>query len=184
MRAIRILILAVCALAAIPVAAQTNESRGTAGAIVGGGRTWDDESNIGGGVVAGGRVDWRVFGSTSLEVSADVLGHDRSGGFFEAEGTSVLVGASLLHRFGDAAAQPYVLGGLDIIRHDGSTTFEGVRTERRSTDYGYHFGGGLAARIGERFEAGPEARFYMIQPEDGSAPAFAYWIGGRIAVRF
>ena len=183
MRTIGILALAVSSLGA-PAVAQTLEPSGTAGVVLGGGRTWDDESQIGGGIVAGGRVDWRLFGSTSLEASADVLTHDRSGGFFEAEGQTLLLGASLLHRFGTAAARPYVLGGFDIVRHDGSTTFEGVRTDRRSTDYGYHFGGGIGVRIGERLEAGPEARFYMIQPEDGSAPAFAYWVGGRLAIRF
>jgi hypothetical protein len=183
MRRIGLLVLALVA-SGTAVNAQPVEPRGTAGVVLGGGRTWDDESNIGGGAVAGGRAAWRVFGTTSLEVSADVLGHDRSGGFFEAEGRSVILGVSLLHRFGDAAAQPYLLGGVDVLRHTGSTTFDGLRTERRSTDPGYHFGGGLAVRIGERFEAGPEARLYMIQPEDGSAPAFAYWIGGRLAVRF
>lgn len=183
MRTLAIASLAFVALAA-PAGAQTMESRGSAGAVLGGGRTWDDESNIGAGAVAGGRVDWRIFGQTSVEISADVLAHDRSGGFFEAEGRTVLLGASLVHRFGSASAQPYVLGGFDLVRHDGSTTFDGVRTERSSTDYGYHAGGGLAVRIGRRVEAGPEARLYMIQPEDGSAPAFAYWFGGRLAVRF
>lgn len=182
----RTFIVALLALLAVnaPAWAQAPDARGSIGGIAGGGRTWDDESNIGGGVAAGVRAAWRIFGTTDLEISADVLTHDRSGGFFEAEGHTLLLGASLLHRFGTSAAQPYVLGGYDLVRHDGSTTFDGVRTDRSSTDHGYHFGGGVAVRVGSRFEAGPEARFYMIQPDDGSAPAFAYWIGARFAARF
>lgn len=164
--------------------AQSVETRGTASAVGGGGRTWDDEGGLGTGPVLGGRVDWRVFGNTSLEASIDALSHDRSGGFFEAQGRTLFIGVSLVKRFGSAAAQPYVLGGYHVAKHSGSTTFDGMRTDRDSTGHGFHFGGGVAIRIGDRFELGPEARFYIIQPKDDSDPAMAYWIGGRLGVRF
>jgi hypothetical protein len=164
--------------------AQTLESRGTVAGIVGAGRTWDDEGGLGAGPVVGGRVDWRVFGQTSIEASIDSLSHDRSGGFFEAEGRTTFLGVSVVQRFGTGAVRPYLLGGLHRASHSGSTTFDDVRIERDSTDFGYHFGGGIAIELGERFELGPEARFYMIQPENDSDPAMAYWIGFRVGLRF
>jgi hypothetical protein len=164
--------------------AQSTEPRGTVAGIAGGGRTWDDESGLGAGAAVGGRVDWRIFRHTSLEGSVDSLSHDRSGGFFEAEGRTVFIGVSLVQRFGASSAQPYVLGGYHIAVHTGSTTFDDMRIERDSTGHGFHFGGGVAIRIGERFELGPEVRFYMIQPDSDSDPAMAYWIGGRFGSRF
>lgn len=164
--------------------AQSPESRGTVGGIVGVGRTWDDEGGLGTGRAFGGRIDWRIFGNTSLEASVDSLSHDRSGGFFEAEGRTTLLGASLVQRFGGSATQPYVLGGVHLASHSGSTTFDDMRTERDSSDVGYHFGGGIAFRAGQRLELGPEVRFFLIQPENDSDPAMAYWIGARIGIRF
>lgn len=182
----RILACLTLALIVLPAdgRAQSSESRGSVAAVFGAGRTWDDESSLGTGPVGGGRVDWRMFGETRIEASVDLMSHDRSGGFFEAEGRSTFIGASLVQRFGSARVQPYILGGLHLVQHTGSTTFGDMRAERDSTDYGYHFGGGFAIRIGERFEAGPEARFYMIQPENDVDPALAYWIGARVGIRF
>jgi hypothetical protein len=178
--------LAVFALTLIcpPAFAQTTEPRGSAAVVVGPGRTWDDEGSLGTGPVGGGRVEWRLFGNTRVEAAADFLGHERTGGFFEAEGLSTIVGASLVQRFGTAVVQPYVLGGYSIVRHSGSITFEGVRRERSSTGHGYQFGTGLAVRVGSRFEIGPEVRFYMIQPDDDLDPALAYWVGLRAGVTF
>jgi opacity protein-like surface antigen len=152
--------------------------------VIGGGGTWDDEGSIGTGIVAGGRVDWHLFGNTSVEAALDVLTHDRTGGAFEAEGTNTIVSLSLLHRFGRPAARPYVLEGVHIIRHSGRTRFDGIATNRRSTDPGFHVGAGIAMRVTDRVDIGPEGRIYFIQPTDGSAPAWVYWIGGRVGVGF
>lgn len=183
MRILASLLLVIISLPAV-AGAQSSESRGSVAAVFGAGRTWDDEGSLGTGPVGGGRVDWKLFGETRLEASVDLMSHDRSGGFFEAEGRSTFLGATLVQRFGSARVQPYVLGGLHLVHHTGSTRFGDMRIDRESTDYGYHFGGGFAVRLGERVEAGPEARFYMIQPENDADPALAYWIGGRVGIRF
>ena len=73
---------------------------GRAAGSFGGGQTWDDEGSIGNGPGAGGRVEWRLVGRTSVEGSFDVLRHDRSGGAFGAQGTSRILGVSLIQRFG------------------------------------------------------------------------------------
>lgn len=165
-------------------AAQGNEPRGTVAATAGGGRTWDDESSLGTGIVAGGRVEWALFKHASVEGSIEALRHERTGGSFESVGTSAILSASLLHRFGGGSVRPYVLEGLSLVRHSGTTTFEGIGTERRSTSRGFHVGAGLAVRVGRRFEIGPEARFYFLEASSGSDPSLAYWIGGRFGVRF
>jgi hypothetical protein len=172
-------------LAAQPIS--HTDSRGSIAGVFGGGRTWDDEGSLGAGPVVGGRVQWRLFGTTSVEASVDALSHDRRGGFFEAEGRTLFLGATLLHRFiGDESmrAQFYVLGGLHVAKHSGSTTFDVVRRGHASADPGYHFGGGVAIRVGERVELGPEARFYMMQAGNDSDPGMAYWVGGRLGVQF
>ena len=170
--------------AAAPAWAQPAAPRGSVAGLAGAGRTWDDEGSLGAGTVLGGRAEWRLFGNTGLEASLDTLSHDRRGGFFEAEGRTIFAGASLVPRFGRAAVQPYVLGGVHLASHSGSTRFDDLRVERDSTDFGYHFGGGVAIRFARRLEAGPEARFYMIQPESDSDPAMVYWVGVRFGVRF
>lgn len=164
--------------------AQSQESRGSAAAIAGAGKTWDDEGQIGSGLAAGGRVDWRLFGNTRAEVAFDFLQHDRSGGFFQANGHTLLTSASLVQRFGSGTAQPYVLGGLTLAHHSGTTTFDSISRSHTSTDMGYSFGGGLAVRVGQRFEIGPEARFYIINAGNDSDPAWANWVGVRVGARF
>jgi hypothetical protein len=177
------LVLAAVILSLSAGFAQAQDSRGSIAGIVGAGKTWDDESDIGSGLAVGGRVDWRLFGGTRAEFAFDTLDHDRSG-VFASNGRSSLVSGSLLQRFGAGAAQPYVLGGLTATHHSGTTSFEDLARSTSTLDVGFHFGGGLAVRAGERFEIGPEARFYIISASDDAAPAWAYWIGARLGVRF
>jgi hypothetical protein len=181
----RIFACAVLAMLAPAAGYAPARDTGTSIAVVGGGgRTWDDESSLGTGAVAGGRYEWRLPAGIILELSLDVLTHDRSGGFFESEGRTVFAGASAVKRFGRGDAQPYVLGGVHLAGHTGSTTFEGVRMPRDSLAPGFHGGGGIAVRLGRRFEVGPEARFYAIRAADDVDPAFAWWLGARFGVRF
>jgi hypothetical protein len=182
---VRALILVIASLltSAGAVSAQTTETRGSAGAIVGAGRTWDDEGQIGSGLAAGGRVDWRLFGNTRAEAAFEFLRHERTGNF-ESKGHTLLTSASLVQRFGGGPAQPYVLGGLTIAGHSGTNRFGDMATVHTSTDFGYHFGGGIAVRLGQRFEIGPEARFYIIQASTDPDPAWANWVGVRFGARF
>jgi opacity protein-like surface antigen len=156
----------------------------TAGVSIGAGKTWDDEGGIGNGASLGGRVDTVLFRNTRAEIAVDLLNHDRPGDFFRAHGHTVLVSGSLVQRFGGSRAQPYILGGVTLAHHSGTTTIDGVVTDRKSTDTGFHVGGGLSIRAASRFEFGPEVRFYVVQAGDDSAPAFAQSIGVRAAVRF
>jgi len=182
MRAAMIIFLSL--VAATPSAfAQSDPPRGRISGIIGTGKTWDDEGSLGTGVVAGGRVEWRLFGNTGIEGAFEGLTHDRSGGFFESEGASAMLSVSLLHRFGPDKYQTYILEGVDLIHHSGTTRFNNLAFDRESTDGGFHLGVGFAVRVGERVEIGPEGRFYVLRAENGSDPAWANWIGMRVGWR-
>ena len=154
----------------------------TAGGIVGFGRTWDDESQIGTGVLLGGRVEGRIAGGLWLEGSLDWLRHNRDEGAFQADGHTTLLGAALKYRFGSSAAHGYVLGGPVLAFHSATNTFGGVERDVSSTDAGISFGGGFAGRVANRFEIGPEARMTLLWAGDDSAPAAAIYGGVRIVV--
>jgi opacity protein-like surface antigen len=173
-------------LLAAPVFAQgKTDFSSTASGVVGLGKTWDDEGQIGSGPLVGARIDRRLFGNSFLEVSIDNLGHDRSDRF-EANGHTTLFAASLVQRFGSANAQPYVLGGVAIAHHTGTAGFPelGLINETSSTDPGFLFGGGIAFPIARRIEIGPEGRFLILKAATDSAPAFQYWVGARVGIRF
>jgi hypothetical protein len=173
--------------AALQLRAQSSAATpaGTLAGTIGGGRTWDDEGQIGGGALVGLRAGRRLFGRTFAEVAVDYLRHDRTGRF-SAEGYTVVLAGSLIQRFGRGNAQPYVLGSLTLARHRGTFGFpeDGLESSTTSTDGGFAFGGGVAVRVGRRFEVGPEARFLTMSSDDDASPAFAHWLGGRFAVRF
>ena len=154
----------------------------TAGGIVGFGRTWDDESQIGSGVLLGARLDGRIAGPLWLEGSLDWLRHNRDEGAFQAVGHTTLLGAAVKAKFGSPDMHGYVLGGPLLAFHSATNTFDGVARDVDSTDAGISVGGGLAGRLGGRFEVGPEARLTIIWAGDDSAPAYAIYGGLRIAV--
>lgn len=178
---------ALVAAVAAPAAAQSVRQGfdSTVSAVGGGGRTWDDEGQIGSGIVVGGRVDRRLFGNTFLEGGLELLGHTRTGRF-AADGHTTFISGTLVQRFGLGAAQPYVLGGYTVALHSGTAGFpeDGILHDTGGTSHGYLFGGGVAAAIGDRFEIGPEARFFVLGSKDDSLPAWATWVGVRFAMRF
>lgn len=150
-------------------------------AQVGGGRTWDDEGNLGNGVALGVRVDRRLGGHTRAEIGVDLLTHDRGSGFFQAQGRTVFVTAALVQRFSHGSVRPYVLGGLSLARHTGHVRLaDGPRQPRSSLDPAWVVGGGASVRLGRQFELGPEARLFVIRAGNGVDPALAFTLGLRV----
>ena len=157
----------------------------SAAAVVGGGTTWDDEGQIGNGVLVGGRVDRRLFGGTFVEFSIDRLHHGRTGRF-SADGNTTLFTGAIVQRFGRGRVQPYALGGLTLGLHRGTYGFlpDNKVSLAESSDTGFAYGGGMAVRAGRRFELGPEVRFFFLGSKTDSSPAVGYWVGARFGVRF
>jgi hypothetical protein len=179
-------VLFVSLLAATPAVAQEPQrSRLGAGGTFGFGETWDDEGSIGSGWLAGGYLDYRLFGKTDLEVGVDVLRHERTGSPFYAEGHTTFVSASLLRRFGSDRHNGYLLGGLTIGAHKGSAGFpaDGILNTHEGTDWGWIFGGGASFRIGDRLDIGPVIRITLMNVSNDSDPAMVIMTGVRVGFR-
>ena len=187
----RLILIALITLALPSLAvAQSDHPQGSLSAVAGGGQTWDDEGSLGGGFVFGARADYRLWGKTYGEIAVDVLTHDRDVGYFKADGRTTFLTASLIRRFGEGRAQPYILGGGLIAWHSATLTFgsgvpeQMVSSDESSTNGGFTFGTGVLVRAGDRVELGPELRLLGMFVGDDSDPATAYWVGIRVAYRF
>jgi hypothetical protein len=162
-----------------------SSSRWTWGGTAGMGRTWDDEGQIGSGVLAGGYAQWRWLSHSDLDLSVDFLKHDRSGGFFEAHGHTVFLSGAFVQRFGGPAANGYVLGGVTLAAHSGTAGFpaDNLVTDTSSTNPGYILGGGMSFRASRRIEVGPLVRITMLSADSDSDPAFTIMAGVRVGFR-
>jgi opacity protein-like surface antigen len=169
--------------AASSAAQDAPPARPTIAAVAGAGRTWEDEGSIGSGLLAGARVDRRIRGGTLAEVAFDYLRHDRRDRYVATGGT-LLITAAVVQRLGRRDARPYLLGGLALAHHSGTSGFPEIShttTHRSSTNLGFSGGGGLTFKAGRRLQVGPEARFITLSGGSGSSPVYLYWIGGRVA---
>ena len=170
-------------LFASSAAAQTLESRASFSAIGGAARTYDDESSLGRGWVIGGAYDHVLFGTTRLEISAELLTHNRDSGYFRSKGNTAVAGASLLHRFGRGHAQPYVFGGLTVGHHSATNTLATDSVPVSSTNPGTRFGFGVAVKAPNRVEIIPEVRMNTFFTNTGSDPWTLLSFGVRIGFR-
>ncbi len=170
-------------------AAQTNPSPSwTFGGTGGYGRTWDDEGQIGSGVLIGAHAGRRIFKRTDLELSVDYLRHKRSAGesgFFEAEGHITFLTGAVVQRFGGSEAQGYVLAGLTVGIHSGTAGFpiDNLVTDTDSSNSGLMVGAGLSFRAGSNYEVGPMVKVVVLRADREPDPARAIVGGIRIGFR-
>ena len=158
------------------------ESVWTVSGIGGLGQTWDDESDLGQGLLAGVRVERVLASGLIAEAGVDWLSHTRRGGFgFRAEGHTTFLTGALKYRWGRARANGYVLGGLTFAIHSGTNFFEDTITSVSSHDPGLMFGGGAVVGGGRHWAIGPEARMAMLSPHSESPPHFVIYGGVRVA---
>jgi hypothetical protein len=175
----------VCLTLAGSASAQTTRpaSRWSFGATVGAGQTWDDESSLGTGVLAGGFADWRLLRLTDLELSADYLGHNRGTWFFQAQGHMMIIGASLVQRFGGDTIKGYVLGGPVMTSHSATVEFDNRTSHRSGTHPGFMYGGGVTFRAAPRIEVGPLVRLVFVDVNDETSAKMNATFGFRIGFR-
>jgi hypothetical protein len=178
-----IIILATLFVAAGNTSAWAQESRTSTAAIVGVGKTFDDEGSLGSGWLVGGSIDRVVFGTTRGEVSLEILTHSRDVTYFASNGRTVIAGASLVHRFGRRAGQPYLFAGLTAGHHSGTNRFTDSTSTWTSTDLGLRFGVGVAIRVGDRLEVSPELRMNGFFIDRDADPAMLPSFGVRLGLR-
>jgi hypothetical protein len=152
----------------------------TLGISAGAGTTWDDESDIGSGALAGLRAARRIAGQTWLDGGVSWLRNERAG-VLQSSGRTIFAEATLLQRFGHGRVRPFVLGGVTLARYAGTTTFvpEQLVTRTRSRDLGVTAGSGFTVRAGRRYALGPEVRLTILRAGSDAAPAFSIWGGLR-----
>lgn len=155
----------------------------TFGFTGGGGKTWDDEGSIGRGWLAGGYLDRRITDSIGLELSGDLLRHERNTGpvSFQAEGYTTYLSAALTFRFGPSAANAFLLGGGTVGIHRGKAGLgDQPLRDADSTNPGFIFGGGVSFQAGDHVEIAPLIRMTLMQVDDDFDPFSSIVAGIRI----
>lgn len=181
---VAIMLIAFVGASEVSAQSMPERPRWTFGGTVGGGQTWDDEGSIGRGWLAGVYADRRISRNMDLELSADVLWHDRFTGpsSFQAEGHTTYVTAALIRRFGPPRSNVFLLGGGTMGIHRGTAGFadEPAQANTDGTHPGYIFGGGFSFRAAGTIEIAPTVRFTMLSIDDDSDPAMSYMLGVRV----
>jgi hypothetical protein len=154
------------------------------GATAGAGKTWDDEGSIGSGWLIGGYVQRRLTTHMDLELSGDLLRHERNTGpfSFRADGHTTYFGAALVGRFGPPDANFFLLGGgtLGIHRGEAGLGDAPALNQHESTNVGFIFGGGLSFRTSNGLEIAPLVRMTVMRVDDDADPFSSIMAGVRI----
>jgi hypothetical protein len=161
---------------------QTTPPLWTAGATAGFGQTWDDEGSLGRGLLLSGHVERRFTKGLSLECGVDWLAHDRGEGVFQADGHTTLLAAAVKYSWTSEAATSYVLGGLVMAHHTGTTRFEDEVRADRTMMPGVSVGGGVLFPASNGWRVGPEGRLLLLSPGNEEAPALGMYAGVRVSL--
>ena len=174
------LLLAV--LTSHPASAQS-DPRFVAGAGAGVGRTWDDESLLGAGMLTEGRVGWAFTPRTQIELAMTHVPYDRK---FESgvatSGRSIFSSLALKYDFTSGTVRPFILAGYGLNAHRGTRVSPPAgRHETSTVDHGYVLGTGFTVTRG-RWQIGPEARIYMLSI--GSDASAAVMLSGSLRASY
>lgn len=164
------------------------------------GQTWDDEGRLGGGLGAETSVEVRILRKLGLQLGVSRYSHDRS---FESDvrfsGESLMFSGDVLYHFSGTRAQPFLLGGVALVRSRTRTTsslyaydgyqlrlvfdgsrFRPVQIGEEVSDYsekgrGLTIGGGVEIPLGPRLVIRTEARCVFIRRISGSIGLSYRW---------
>ncbi len=104
------------------VFAQDIDYKGEIYGNVGYGRLFDDETNLGTGLVVGGGIGYRFNRRWAVTFDVSRIGHQRETESYIFEGYALLVGGGLQYHFRpESKAQPYIRLGLSFAHYDGAT---------------------------------------------------------------
>ena len=177
------LVFAMVCIAPAGAAAQQSE-RFTAGGTLGLARTWDDESLLGTGMTAEGRLGMNITRKMQLEIGSAYIPFERH---FESgvstEGHSVFTALMLKYDFTGGGFRPFAMVGYGLNRFDGTRRHPTGEARTSSNDFGYVAGAGFVVRKG-RWDVGPEARVHMFAIDQDSSAAMMLSGGIRANYRF
>ena len=138
-------------------------------------RGWDDETNLGKGVVVSGGVAYPLGRHLSLEGEVSWARQLRDSGYLAADGTPLIGTARLAYLFQgpESRARAFASAGLGIVHSTGHLTTRsivrgpgGLPVEGPSswsdwslTKPAFELGGGVSIKAGERLSFRPEARW-------------------------
>jgi opacity protein-like surface antigen len=176
-------IVGVMALSGMAVRVQAQTVFGGAGWTSG----WDDETNLGKGVVVSGGVAHALGRHLSVEGEASWARQLRDSGYLAADGTPLIGTARIAYLFQppESRARAFVSGGLSVVHSTGHFTtrtilpgpggfpVEGpsIRSDWSLTRPAFEVGGGVSIKLGDRLAFRPEVRWTSTFNDDASSPS-------------
>jgi opacity protein-like surface antigen len=136
---------------------------------------WDDETNLGKGLLVSGGVAYPLGRHLSVEGEVSWARHLRDSGYLAADGTPLIATARLAYWFPrpGSRARPFASAGISVVHSTGYFTWrtaevspggsliEGpsIRSNWWLTSPAFELGAGVAVKAGERLSVRPEARW-------------------------
>jgi len=174
-------IVSVMVLSAIPARVQAQTVFGGAGWTSG----WDDETNLGKGVVVSGGVAQPLGRHLSVEGEVSWARHLRDSGYLAAEGTPLIGVARLAYLFQPpkSRGRAFASGGLSVVHSTGHFTTRTIlpgpggfpvdgpstRSDWSLTKPAFELGGGVSIKSGDRLAFRPEVRWTSTIHDDASS---------------
>jgi opacity protein-like surface antigen len=164
----RLFVAAALALVLCPLmsVAEDYSYRGRVFGGVGGGRFYDDEGSLGRGVTYRAGAEWRPL--TRLGIEAELLGiHHTRHDYFQVRGNGLSISANALFYFSRSKVQPYVLGGIGMLKTDYRYSWPGTANgefHRSETEPALNLGAGIRFFINRRWSLDPQIRTAVSSP--------------------
>jgi opacity protein-like surface antigen len=146
---------------------------------------WDDETNLGKGVLVSGGVAQPLGRHLSVEGEVSWACHFRDSGYLAAEGTPLIGTARLAYLFQppESRTRAFASAGLGLVHSTGQFTtrtilagpggfpVEGpsIRSDWSLTKPAFEIGGGVSIKSGDRLSFRPEGRWTSTVHDDASS---------------
>ena len=146
---------------------------------------WDDETNLGKGMLVSGGIAQPLGRNLSVEGEVSWARHLRDSGYLAAEGTPLIGTARLAYLFQppESRTRAFASAGLGLVHSTGHLTtrtilpgpggfpVEGpsIRSDWSLTKPAFELGGGVSIKSGDRLSFRPEVRWTSTTHDDPSS---------------
>ena len=156
------------------LAAQDNTWKARVFGGVGIGRFFDDEGSLGQGATYRAGAEWRPL--SRLGVQGELLGiHHTRRDHFQVDGDSAGFSGNAVLYFSRSRLQPYILGGLGVLKTSYTYGWPDASLERYSvsrTELSMNFGGGVLLFLNRHWSLDPQVRILVSTPSGYSLANF------------